>query len=97
VWLTEVVALRWWAVGRRGSAWRWWPAVTGGRVLGRGGVQHPDGAQGGADEAGRGPVWAGVVEALGGSGAAPVAPFSASASTTMELAWGRKVEEVPVA
>jgi hypothetical protein len=42
-------------------------------------------------------VQAGIAEALGGSGTAPVAPFSASASTTMELAWGWKVEEAPVA
>jgi hypothetical protein len=60
--------------------------VAGCRVLGRGGVRRPGGAQGGADEAGGGPVWAGITEALGGSGAAPVAPFGASASMTMELA-----------
>jgi hypothetical protein len=66
-------------------------------VLGREGVWRPSGAQGGADEAGGGPVWAGVSEALGGGGAAPVAPFNTSASTTMELAWGWKVEEAPVA
>jgi hypothetical protein len=60
--------------------------VAGGRVLGRGGIQRPGGAQGGVDEAEGGPVRAGVVEALGGGGVAPVAPFGASASTTMELA-----------
>jgi hypothetical protein len=42
-------------------------------------------------------VWAGITEALGSGGAAPVAPFDTSASTTMELAWGWKVEEAPVA
>jgi hypothetical protein len=61
-----------------------------------GGVRHPGGAQGGANEAEGGPVRAGIAEALGGCGAAPVAPFGASASTTMELAWGWKVEEAPV-
>jgi hypothetical protein len=74
-----------------------WPAVAGSRVLGWEGVWRPGGAQGGADEAGGGPVRAGVTEALGGGGAAPVAPFDASATTTMELAWGWKVEEAPVA
>jgi hypothetical protein len=42
-------------------------------------------------------VRGGIAEALGGGGAAPVGPFGASASTTMELAWGWKVEEAPVA
>jgi hypothetical protein len=61
------------------------------------GVWRPSGAQGGADKAGGGPVWAGVSEALGGGGTAPVAPFGTFALTTMELAWGWKVEEEPVA
>jgi hypothetical protein len=56
--------------------------------LGRGGVRRPSGAQGGADEATGGPVRAGVAEFHGGGGAAPVAPFSASVSMTMELASG---------
>jgi hypothetical protein len=72
-------------------------AVAGGRVLGHVGVRRPGGAQGGADEAEGGPVWAGITSALGGGGAAPVAPFGASALTTMELAWGWKVEEAPMA
>jgi hypothetical protein len=76
-----VVALRQWVVGHRGSAWRRWPAVAGGRVLGQEG----------------GPVRAGIAEALGSGGAALVAPFGASASMIMELAWGWKVEEAPVA
>jgi hypothetical protein len=66
-------------------------------VLGRKGVRCPGGAQGGADEAGGGPVRAGVTEALGGGGAALVAPFGDSASITMELAWGWKVDEAPAA
>jgi hypothetical protein len=74
-----VVALRRWAVGRRGSARRGWPAVAGGRVLGREGVRRPGGARGGADVAGGEPVRVGVVEALGGSGVAPVALFGVSA------------------
>jgi hypothetical protein len=74
-----VVALWWWVVGRRGSAWRGWPAVAGGRLLGREGVQRPGGAWGGADVAGGGPVRAGVTKALGGSGAAPVTLFGVSA------------------
>jgi hypothetical protein len=65
---------------------RGWPAVAGGRVLGWEGVRCPGGAQGGADEAGGGPVRAAIAEAPGGGGAAPVALFSASASMTMELA-----------
>jgi hypothetical protein len=73
-----VVALRWWAVSRRGSERRGWPVVTGGWVLGREGVRRPGGARGGADVAGGGLVWAGVAEALGGSGAAPVALFGVS-------------------
>jgi hypothetical protein len=73
-----------------------WPAVVGGWVLGREGVQCPGSAQGGADKAGGGPMRAGIVEALGSGGAAPVAPFGASALMTMELAWGWKVEEEPV-
>jgi hypothetical protein len=44
-------------------------------VLGREGVRRSGGARGGAGVAGGGPVWAGVAEALGGSGAAPVAPL----------------------
>jgi hypothetical protein len=68
-----VVALRRWAVSRRG-----WSVVTGGWVLGREGVRRPGGARGGADVAGGGLVWAGVAEALGGSGAAPVALFGVS-------------------
>jgi hypothetical protein len=60
--------------------------VAGGQVLGWGGVQRPGSAQGGIDEAGGGPVQAGIMEALGSGGAAPVAPFGASASMTMELA-----------
>jgi hypothetical protein len=71
--------------------------VAGGRVLGWEGIRCPGGAQGGADEAGGGPVRAGIAEAPGGSGAAPVAPFSASALMTIELAWGWKVEEALVA
>jgi hypothetical protein len=55
-------------------------------VLGWGGVRRPGSAQGGIDEAGGGPVQAGIMEALGSGGAAPVAPFGASASMTMELA-----------
>jgi hypothetical protein len=74
-----------------------WPAVAGRWVLGQEGVRCLGSAQGGTDEAGEGPVWAGVAEALGGSGTASVAPVSTSASTTMELAWGWKVEEAPVA
>jgi hypothetical protein len=50
---------------------RWRPVVGVGR--------RPGGARGGADVAGGGPVRAGVMEALGGSGAAPVALFGASA------------------
>jgi hypothetical protein len=96
-WLTEAVALWPWAVGRRGSTWRAWPAVAGGWVFGREGIRRPGGAQGGADEAEGGPVRAGVAEALGGGGAVPVAPFDASASMTIELAWGWKVEEAPMA
>jgi hypothetical protein len=60
-----------------------------------GGVRCPGSAHGGVDEAERGPVRAGVAKALGG-GVAPVAPFGASTSTTMQLAWGWKVEEAPV-
>jgi hypothetical protein len=74
-----VVALRRWAVDRRGSARRGWPVVAGGRLLGREGVQRPGGARGGADMAGGGPVRAGITKALGGSGAAPVALFGVSA------------------
>jgi hypothetical protein len=70
-----VVARRRWVVGRRGSTRRGWPTVAGGRVLGREGVRRSGGARGGAGVAGGGPVWAGVAEALGGSGAAPVAPL----------------------
>jgi hypothetical protein len=77
--LTVERAPRRWAVGRRGSAWRGWPAVVSGRLLGREGVQHLGGARGGADVARGGPVRAGVTEALGGSGAAPVALFGVSA------------------
>jgi hypothetical protein len=69
------VARRRWAVGRRGSARRGWPAVVGGRVTGREGILCSGGAWGGAGVAGGGPVWADVAEALGGSGAAPVAPL----------------------
>jgi hypothetical protein len=43
-------------------------------VLGREGVQRSGGARGGAGVAG-GPVRASVMEALGGRGAAPVAPL----------------------
>jgi hypothetical protein len=96
-WLTEAVVLWRWTVGQRRLAWRAWPVVAGGRVLGRGGVRRPGSAQGGTDEAGGGPVRAGVIEALGSSGEAPVAPVSAFASTTMELAFGWKVEEAPMA
>jgi hypothetical protein len=63
----------------------------------RGGVRRPGGAQGGADEAGGGSVRAGIAKALGGGGAALVGPFGTSASMTMELAWGWKVEEAPMA
>jgi hypothetical protein len=69
------VAQRWWAVGQRGSAQRGWPAVVGGRVLGWEGVRCSGGAWGGACVAGGGPVRADVAEALGGSGAALVAPL----------------------
>jgi hypothetical protein len=48
-------------------------------LLVREGVRRPGGARGGADVAGGGPVQVGVVEALGGSGAAPVALFGVSA------------------
>jgi hypothetical protein len=74
-----VVALRRWAVGQRGLAQRGRPAVAGGWLLGQEGVRRPGGARGGADVAGGGPVWVGVAEALGGSGAAPVALFGISA------------------
>jgi hypothetical protein len=70
-----VVARRRWAVGRRGSAWRGWPAVVGGRVLGREGVRCSGGAWGDTGVAGGGPVRADIAEALGGSDAAPVAPL----------------------
>jgi hypothetical protein len=73
--LTVAVARRWWVVGRRGSAQRGWPAVAGGRVLGRESVWRSGDARGCAGVAGGGPVRAGVVEALSGSGAAPVAPL----------------------
>jgi hypothetical protein len=42
-------------------------------------------------------VQAGITEALGGGGTTSVGPFGTSASMTMELAWGWKVEEAPVA
>jgi hypothetical protein len=74
-----VVALRRWAVGRRGSVRRGWTAVAGGRLLGREGVRCPGGARGGADVAGGGLVWAGVAKALSGSGAAPIALFGVTA------------------
>jgi hypothetical protein len=41
--------------------------------------RRPGGARGDADVVGGGPVWAGIAEALGGSGAAPVALFGVSA------------------
>jgi hypothetical protein len=44
-------------------------------VLGQEGVQHSGGARGGAGVAGGGPVRADIVEALGGSDAASVAPL----------------------
>jgi hypothetical protein len=44
-------------------------------VLGQEGVRHSGGARGGAGVAGGGPVWADIVEALGGSDAASVAPL----------------------
>jgi hypothetical protein len=53
--------------------------VVGGRLLGREGVRRLGGARGGADVAGGGPVRAGITEALGGSGVAPVALFGVSA------------------
>jgi hypothetical protein len=62
-----VVARRRGVVDQRGSARRGWPAVAGSRLLGWEGVRRPGGAQGGADVAGGGQVWAGVAEALGGS------------------------------
>jgi hypothetical protein len=78
------------ATGRSGSPW--W-LLYGGRPEGIGaeGVadgrwrlvvgagRRPGDARGGADVAGGGPVWAGAAEALGGSGAAPVALFGVSA------------------
>jgi hypothetical protein len=67
------------AVGRRGSTRRGWPTVAGDWLLGREGVRRPGDARGGADVAGGGPVRAGAAEALGGSGAAPVALFGVSA------------------
>jgi hypothetical protein len=70
-----------------GGHWR--PGVGAGRRSG--------GAKGGVDEAGGGPVQAGITGAHGVGGAASVAPFGASTSTTMKLAWGWKVEEAPVA
>jgi hypothetical protein len=69
------VARRQWVVGRRGLARRGWPAVAGGRVLGREGVRRSGGARGGVGVARGGPVRAGVTEALDGSDAAPVAPL----------------------
>jgi hypothetical protein len=57
------------AEGMAGGHWR--PGVGAGR--------RPGGARGGADVAGGGPMRAGVAEALGGSGTAPVALFSVSA------------------
>jgi hypothetical protein len=65
------VARRRWAVGRRGSARRGWPAVAGGGSWGG----KASGARNGAGVVGGGPVQAGVAEALGGSSAAPVAPL----------------------
>jgi hypothetical protein len=74
-----VAVARWrWVVNRRGSARRGWPTVAGGRVLGREGVQRSGGARDGTGVAGGGPVRAGTAEALGGSGAASVAPSSLS-------------------
>jgi hypothetical protein len=70
-----VVARRRWAVGRRGSTRRGWSAVVGGRVLGREGVRCSGGAWGGTGVAGGGLVRADIAEALGGSGAAPIAPL----------------------
>jgi hypothetical protein len=40
--------------------------VVGGRVLRQKDVQSSRGAQDGVDEAGGGPTWAGITEALGG-------------------------------
>jgi hypothetical protein len=57
------------AEGMVGGRWR--PGVVAGR--------RPGGARGGADVAGGGPVRVGISEALGGSGAAPIALFSVSA------------------
>jgi hypothetical protein len=69
------VARRRWVVGQRGSTQLGWPAVAGSWVLGREDVRRLGGARGGAGVVGGGPVQAGVTEALGGSGAAPVAPL----------------------
>jgi hypothetical protein len=69
------VARRRWAVVRRGSTRRGRPAVAGGWVLGREGVRRLGSARDGIGVAGGGPVRAGVAEALGGSGAAPIAPL----------------------
>jgi hypothetical protein len=54
--------------------------MAGGRwQVGVGAGRHPGGARGGADVAGGGLMRAGVVEALGDSGAALVALFGVSA------------------
>jgi hypothetical protein len=57
------------AEGMAGGRWR----------AGVGAGRRPGGARGGADVVRGGPVWAGIAEALGGSGAAPVALFGVSA------------------
>jgi hypothetical protein len=61
---------------RRAAGGSPWQLLNdGGRVLGWEGVRRSSGARGGAGVAGGGPVWAGVTEALGSSGAALVAPL----------------------
>jgi hypothetical protein len=68
---------------------RWWPAVGAGR-------RPVPGRCSGWQRRGRRRTGAGW-RPRGGGNAAPVAPFNAFTSTTMELAWGWKLEEAPVA
>jgi hypothetical protein len=63
-----------WGEGRQEAHCGGCSTAVGGRPEGMAG-----GARGGADVAGRGPVRAGVAEALDGSGTAPVALFGVSA------------------